>query len=374
MKTFLLTFVVLFSSFVFQGIQDSYAFNLKNKYGIDKIVIDAGHGGHDSGCLGKSSQEKHLALAIALKMGAYVEEAFPDVEVIYTRKTDVFIPLHERAEIANKNKADLFISIHCNANNNHTVYGTETYVMGLHRTEQNLDVAKRENEAILLEDNYDEHYDGFDPNSPEGHIIFSLYQNAYLDQSISFASKIEEQFRERALRKSRGVKQAGFLVLYKTAMPSVLVESGFLTNNTEENYLRTEDGQAFIASAIYRAFKDYKHEMEAKSADAEVEAVPAVSENTPDSYKEEVTFKVQIFATSKKLPAKDSRISGFDDVLIETTEHGIHKYMVGTYNDYEDAIRYQDKLKKKGYKDAFVVAVKNGQRVPLKNVPQTHEN
>ena len=192
-----------------------------------------------------------------------IETYYPDVEVIYTRKTDVFIPLNKRAEIANKNNADVFISVHCNfiPNANH-VHGSETYVLGLHRAEDNLAVAKRENAAIFYEKNYKENYDGYDPNSPEGHIILSMFQNAYLEQSISLANKIENNIKNDAGRKSRGVKQAGFLVLRKTTMPSVLVESGYLSNKTEDEYLSKDRGQKQIAKAIFNAFVEYKSEVE----------------------------------------------------------------------------------------------------------------
>ena len=225
------------------------------------IVIDPGHGGHDSGCLGGSAKEKNIALTIALKMGKMIEEKFPDINVIYTRKTDVFIPLHERAEIANRNRADLFICIHCNSGGK-AAFGVETYVMGLHKSEDNLNVAKRENSSILLEENYKKQYDGFDPNSPEANIIFSLYQNEFMNQSLSFASRVQSQVDEFAGRYNRGVKQAGFLVLYRTAMPSVLVETGFLTNETEEKYMMTDKGQTTIANCIFRAFKEYKLDIE----------------------------------------------------------------------------------------------------------------
>lgn len=232
-----------------------------NGYHIRTVVIDAGHGGHDSGCLGSSAKEKNIALSIALKMGDMIEEKFPDVKVIYTRKTDVFIPLHERAEIANHNKADLFICIHCNSGGK-AAYGVETYVMGLHKTEDNLNVAKRENSSILLEEDYKKQYEGFDPNSPEANIIFSLYQNQFMNQSLSFASRVQNQVDEYAGRNNRGVKQAGFLVLYRTAMPSVLVETGFLTNEQEEKFLQTDKGQTAIANCIFRAFKEYKLDMD----------------------------------------------------------------------------------------------------------------
>jgi N-acetylmuramoyl-L-alanine amidase len=231
---------------------------------VSKVVIDAGHGGKDSGAKGKLYREKDITLSVALKLGQYIEQNLPDVKVIYTRKTDVFIPLFERAEIANKNQADLFISIHCNSVPGKKTYikGTETFVMGLHTAEENLEVAKRENEVVLLEDNYKTKYGGFDPNAPESHIILSMFQNVFIDRSILFAEKIESQFKNKANRASRGVKQAGFVVLKATSMPSVLVELGFLSNPEEEIYMKSEEGQNILASAIYRAFKEYKLQIE----------------------------------------------------------------------------------------------------------------
>ncbi len=233
---------------------------------VNTIVIDPGHGGREPGAVGRRAVEKDIALAISLKLGAYIRENIRDVEVIYTRETDVFVPLHERARIANENNADLFISIHCNSSTNRSATGTETFVMGLHRSEANLEVARRENKSILYEDDYLETYDGFDPNSPEANIIFALYQNAYLEQSLRMASFVQYQFRERARRKDRGVKQAGFLVLYNVTMPGILVEAGFISNQREEEYLMSETGQAHIASAIFRAFREYKDEQDAMAA------------------------------------------------------------------------------------------------------------
>lgn len=231
-------------------------------YQIKTIVIDAGHGGHDTGCKGVESLEKDVALSIALKAGKYIEDNFPEVKVIYTRSDDTFIELIERANIANNAKADLFISVHCNANESTKPFGTETYAMGLHVSEANLKVAQRENSAILLEDDYKQNYEGFDPKSPEAYIMFSLYQNANLDKSLNLASKVQSQFEGRLQRTSRGVKQAGFLVLYKTTMPSILIETGFLTNREEEKYMVKEENQYYLASAIFRAFREYKEEME----------------------------------------------------------------------------------------------------------------
>lgn len=232
------------------------------KFKVDVVVIDAGHGGKDPGTRGKKALEKDVSLKIALKLGNYIEKNFPDVKVIYTRKTDKFLELVDRADIANKNKADLFICIHANSLPGSKAYGTETFVMGLHKDESNFEVAKRENSVILMEENYEERYEGFDPTSPESYILFSLTQSAFQQSSLLFAQKIEEQFKTRVGRTSRGVKQAGFMVLWRTSMPSVLVETGFLSNSTEEQFLAGEEGQNLIASGIYRAFKEYKSEVE----------------------------------------------------------------------------------------------------------------
>lgn len=239
----------------------SYTKLENKKYKVKTIVIDAGHGGKDPGCSGKSTIEASLTLSVALELGRIITENIPDVKVIYTRKTNKFVELHDRAELANKNGADLFISIHCNSGPKH-VSGTETYTMGLNTSEGNLEVAKRENEVILHEENYKKNYDGFDPNSAQAHILFSLFQNAYIENSLRFADKVENQFKNRVGRPSRGVKQAGLVVLWKTAMPSVLVEIGFLSNESEERYLKQKANQVYIASGIYRAFKEYKEEIE----------------------------------------------------------------------------------------------------------------
>ncbi|HQH40449.1 MAG TPA: N-acetylmuramoyl-L-alanine amidase, partial [Bacteroidales bacterium] len=197
---------------------------------LRKVVIDAGHGGEDPGAIGRTAREKDITLPIALKVGQYITENFNNVEVIYTRKNDTFIPLFDRADIANKNNADLFVSIHVNANpKNREAEGTETYVMGLHTDEKNFEVAKKENSVIVLEKDYSIKYEGFDPSSPESYIIFSLMQNKYLEQSLTLAAMVQDEFREKALRCDRGVKQAGFLVLWRTSMPSILIETGFIS-------------------------------------------------------------------------------------------------------------------------------------------------
>ncbi len=231
-------------------------------YQVKRVVIDAGHGGRDPGTSGNMSKEKDVALSIALELGRIINEKLPNVEVIYTRKGDTYPTLDERANLANKKNADLFISIHCNSNPNTKVYGSETYVMGNHVSDDNLKVAQRENSVILREDNYEETYDGFDPNSPESYILFSLYQSAYQQNSVKLAQNIQYQFKNRVNRRSRGVKSAGFLVLWRTTMPSVLVEVGFLSNLKEEKELNDKLNQVYIASGIYRAFRDYKEELE----------------------------------------------------------------------------------------------------------------
>jgi len=231
-------------------------------YKLKTIVIDAGHGGKDPGCLGKKHYEKDIALGVALELGKLLKENMPGVKVVFTRKTDVFVELNDRSGIANKNHADLFISLHCNSSIPKAI-GSETYVMGLHKSQGNLDVAKRENEVVLKEDNYMEKYDGFDPKSPLAHIIFANFQSAHLTNSLKLANDIERYMKSRTKRKSRGVRQDGFLVLWKTTMPSVLCEIGYLSNNKDEKYLSTKKGKAQIAGSIYRAIRDYKRDVEA---------------------------------------------------------------------------------------------------------------
>lgn len=230
---------------------------------VRTVVIDAGHGGKDPGCMTRRHRESRIVLKIALQLAREIKREMPKMRVIMTRASDHFVELAERGAIANRNKADLFISIHVNASpSSHAVHGTETYTMGLHKTEGNLEVAKRENAVILQEANYRQTYKGFNPESPLAHIMLANYQNAFIGSSINFAEKIERSFRQNADRKSHGVKQAGFVVLWRTTMPSVLVETGYLTNPAEELYLASEDGQQEIALAIYKAFTQYKNEME----------------------------------------------------------------------------------------------------------------
>jgi N-acetylmuramoyl-L-alanine amidase len=338
-------------------------------YRIRKVVIDAGHGGEDPGALGKNSREKDIVLGVALRLGKYIEDNFPDIEVIYTRKEDIFIPLHERADIANRNKADLFISIHANANPNNAAFGTETYVMGLYTDEKNMEVARKENSVIVREKDYTTHYEGFDPNSAESYIIFSLMQNAYIDQSLTLAAFTEEQFRTNAKRTDRGVKQAGFLVLWRTSMPSILIETGFLTNSSEEKYLLSEDGQDYLANSIYKAFSDYKKTIERKSGiitatpGKDTTPVPVISP-TP-----EITFKVQITATRNRI-AMDSEyfqklIKKVPQVVIdEYSINGIYKYTTGNFHTYQEILDLSQQVKQV-YPDAFITAMQNGKFISL---------
>lgn len=355
------------------------------------VVLNAGHGGNDPGCHGVKFLEKEVALAITLKVGKYIEENLKDVKVIYTRKTDVFVPLNEIASHANKNNADLFVCIHCNAAVNKQVYGSETYVMGLHKTKGNLDVAKRENAAILYEEDYKRKYEGFDPNSDEANIIFNMYQNAFLEQSLSYASKVQAEFKKNKNLTDKGVKQAGFLVLWKTSMPSVLIETGFLTHAEEEKYLGSAKGQDQIAFAIYKAFKNYKAEVEGYDAGPENEVRPKITEeevqameehhgDTPkDSVKppepiitHSLVFKIQIANASKKIPLNSSRFEGLKQVE-EILEDNTYKYLTGNYSDMNEAFEEQRRLRKIGYKDAFTVAFVDGKKTSVKEAKEFME-
>lgn len=332
---------------------------------ITKVVIDPGHGGKDPGALGKFSMEKDIVLDVALRTGKYIEENIEGVEVIYTRKKDEFVELHKRAQIANESGADVFISIHCNSNKSSRPFGAETYVMGLHKSLDNLDVAKTENAAIYYEDDYKTQYEGFNPDSDEDYIVLSMFQSATIDQSIDFSSKVQSQFKERVGRKDRGVKQAGFWVLYKTTMPGILIELGFLSNPTEEKFLNSEDGKAYMASAIYRAFKKYKNEFE--DANKDLKPVVVIKEEKP-----QIFYRVQ-FASFKKEKSLDFRkFRGLEDVRMY--EHdGFYKYTTGNKETIEDALALKEELKKKGYDDIFIVAFLNEQRIEISKAKEFSE-
>lgn len=387
---------VLFIAVIFSA---SFSAKTKPPFGIKTVVIDAGHGGKDPGCHGTEFKEKDVALAIALKLGAYIEKYCPDVKVVYTRKTDVFIELNERANIANKNKADLFICIHCNSackydkktkkeTCNENAYGAETYVMGLSKIDANLAVASRENASILYEEDYKKKYEGFDPESDEGFIFTNIFQNITMNNSLKFAAHVQKNFKEKAGRNDKGVKQAGFLVLWKTAMPSVLIETGFLTNPSEHDFLGDEKGQDNMAAAIFRSFRQYKDELEGKVAkyDDEIEKIKpyippvkpkadtAKTDTKNDSVlvkkdvKEDkkdssgVIFKVQFLTSEKQLLLSDPKFDNVKDVT-EYEGGGFFKYCTGEFTDPKLASKLQDELRNKGFKDAFVVAFKDGKRI-----------
>jgi N-acetylmuramoyl-L-alanine amidase len=330
------------------------------------VVIDPGHGGQDPGALGKISKEKDITLAIALKLGKYIEENIKDVKVIYTRSKDEFIELHNRAEMANKNDADLFISIHANWWKKSNISGAETYAMGSHINQRNLEVAMKENSVITLEEDYTTNYEGFDPTSAESYIIFNLIQSTYLNQSLHFASFVQDQFRERAQRIDRGVKQAGFLVLWRTTMPSVLIETGYISNTLEEKYLISDDGQSYIASAIYRAFRDYKSSIENKS---NFESVVMNTRQENDSLSAtpspEVTFMVQITSSNKPVPLNSQVFAGLDN-LYEFRQDNFYKYATGKSLTYSEAAELRNRIKDR-FRDAFIIAVRDSEIIPMKD-------
>ena len=407
------------------------------------IVIDAGHGGKDSGAMGSIVKEKDIALKLALRLGRYIQEYMPSVQVLYTRTTDRFVPLYERIALANNSQADLFFSIHCNSslNRSNSVSGTETYVMGLHGVTENLNVAKRENKAVLLEKDYVQNYGGYNPYSSEGHIMLSMYQNAYLSQSLLLAGKVEKQFIQTAKRKSRGVKQAGFLVLRTATMPSVLVETGFLSSSTEEHYLNSEKGQVYTTSAMYRAVKEYKATIEsntnynykkvkgvsnpvskpkvltlapapksirktlekhefvrktvlpqngikrtnktisstypAPKVEPSIKEMPSALDMYPTSFSaisssnvatekgvNQIVFRVQLAASTQKNNLKEgiwATVKGVECLKIGTA----YKFLVGRHSNLNTAVKQQQYWRENGFKDAFIVAFRNGQRISM---------
>jgi len=401
-------------------------------FAVKTVVIDAGHGGKDPGCHGSKYKEKDVALAVALKLGKYIEENMKDVKVVYTRKTDVFVELQERAMIANRAKADLFICIHCNSACVHDkvkrkdvcrdeVHGAETYVMGIKNEKGKLDVAKRENSAILLEDDYVKKYEGFDPNSDESYIIMSMFNDTYLNQSLAFASKAQKQYAGKVGRVDKGVKRASLWVLWRTYMPSVLTEIGYLTNAEEEQFLVSNKGQEYVASGLFRAFREYKDDVEGsvKKYDDDFEKQLPYKRTKEDSLEiennkkqpkketidttstvsvhndieienknkqevnkkeikdnketkkeisnetDDIVYKVQLMSSDKKIPLTSEK---FKDVIQpgEYTEKGIFKYTGGNFKTKQEAVKLQNELRKKGFKEAFVIAMQGEKRIPLK--------
>lgn len=339
---------------------------------LSTVVIDAGHGGKDPGTEGKHSQEKNVTLAVALKLGKLIKENYPQLNTIFTRESDEFIELNQRAAIANGKKADLFISIHCNAASSTAAVGSETFVMGLHTSKSNLEVAQRENSVISYEEDYSTKYEGYDPKSPESFMIFSLMQNVFLDQSLEFASGIQNEFVQKLQRKDRGVKQAGFLVLYKSSMPSVLIELGFLSNPSEEKYLLSDKGQQELAQGIYRAFVEYK-----KKWDAHAELSTVGAKNDTNSSKDSTQKKKEIaqkqattpkmiyaiqVATLSQPVSRSHRLWKLFPDLKERKEGKLYRYYVLPIIDREIAKKKLAEVKKQ-YPDAFLVAFDGEKKV-----------
>jgi N-acetylmuramoyl-L-alanine amidase len=378
----------------------------EESYRIKKIVLDAGHGGKDPGCSGIHSKEKHNTLDIVLKLGAKISQNFPDVEVIYTRETDVFVDLFKRADIANKENADLFISVHCNSVSAPAIHGTETYVMGLHTAQSNLEVAKRENSSIYLEDDYKKNYEGYDPNSPEAHIFGSVWQSAYLEQSILLASFVQHKANEIAERSDKGVKQAGFIVLKATAMPAVLVETGYLTNGNEDRFLASDDGRDLMATSIFEAFKSYKNQMETgetghievnkpKKSNPEVHKpienpTPKPKKKIKEPTQEEVvlfenntqkvepkitvsepiviinepvviepsTYKILLTSSKSKIDLNSERFNLVPSNIEEVKQGSQYRYFIGTFASENDALMELSELRKLGFSKAAVIKSK----------------
>jgi N-acetylmuramoyl-L-alanine amidase len=383
-KYLMLRFVLITS--ISLGVALSLPAQNNTKKTISTVVIDPGHGGKDPGSITKRVHEKDIVLSIALKLGEYIKKNLPDVKVIYTRSTDVFIPLEQRAEIANKNQADLFISIHANKTDHPLPHGTETFAMGLSRVDQNLEVAKKENAAITYEDDYEKKYQGYDPNSAESFIIFSYVQNTYLKQSLDFANSIQREFAGTAKRANRGVKQAGFLVLWKTAMPGVLIETGFISNPDEEKFLTSASGQSQIAASIFRAFHNYKLQIESRSLygtsktdDADTSDKFEITNTTTDTLvaddtlqpasksndpQDDIEFSVQISASKTPLSTTSTFFKGLKNIETFRTSTG-YKYSVGRKKKYSEITEYI-KIIKNYFPDAFIIALRNGKIIPLK--------
>ncbi|HYQ55925.1 MAG TPA: N-acetylmuramoyl-L-alanine amidase, partial [Draconibacterium sp.] len=348
---------------------------------------DPGHGGKDLGAAIGNAIEKNIVLDIALKLGTAIKENYPEIKVVYTRTTDVFIPLFKRAEIANKNEADLFISIHVNAVGVRSVQGTETFVLGLHRNDDNLEVAKKENAVILLEDDYNTTYEGFDPNLPESYIMFETMQEEYQGQSVMLASGIQNEFRDYAKRRDRSVKMAGFLVLRQTTMPSVLIETGFISHSEERKYLTSETGRTQLAFAIFRAFSDYKSNIEQRSSfhlvtNSEVETeisqtsviniqsnpvtIPPIPSNETKNDPDDIYYSVQIMALKRRLETTPDNFNGEQQVF-RIDDSDINRYFSGKFKTLHEAEQEQNRIKSK-YPNAFVVAFKNNKLISVKKL------
>lgn len=359
------------------------------RVGIRKIVIDPGHGGKDPGCSYKQYKEKDIVLQVGLRLGELIKENFPDVEVIYTRKTDVFIPLYDRGNIANKAGADLFFSIHVNAAQSSAASGTETFVMGVDKAGKNLDIAMKENDVITLEDDYSAKYQGYVPGSSESFIIFSLMQYSYQSQSLTLANMIQKQYVKHTTMGNRGVKQAGFLVLWNAAMPSILTELGFISNTADRQMLITRSGQEKLARSLFNAFSEYKAKSEGQTSwqtlnnlsaaeDREMDRNndPAGNDNSSvsrsqdskntsaNTSKGKVEYRIQVMTSDRKVPKNSSRFGPYRGEVTEMIVGGVYKYYVGCVPTYQEALSLQRKVRAQ-FKDAFMVPFCNGKRITV---------
>ena len=417
MKRLTILFIALF-------VVNGAVFSQKIAVGqVKTVVIDPGHGGDKPGALGKKSKEKDVVLSIALKLGKVINDNFDDVNVIFTRKTDVDISLSDRANIANRAKADLFLSIHANSHPKTESRGVETFVMGLSTSKANLEVAKKENADILLEDDYKNNadYNGFDPNSPESYIMFALYQNAYIDKSLTFAKHIQDQYKAKIKTINRGVKQAEFFVLYKTTMPSVLTEVGFISNPVEEEYINSDEGQADIVYCLFNAFAEYKAAEEGtkkianpkfdipgfnkdkkkqdnknnkKTADTPKDTTKTApdttvaatttikadtlkgitgtakttlpkndkKQNTAANNQERAIYRIQFLTSDKKLADDAPQFKGITNFIM--TKDRLYRYLTGeTAANLDEAKELQKTIQEMGFKDAFIVPFYKGERI-----------
>ncbi len=364
MKSVIVSFIILltfssFSSMIENQTEDKFI-----------VVLDAGHGGKDPGRPTKYGyKEKDIALKIVLGIGKELSKN-PDIKVVYTRSTDKFIELNERGRIANKANADLFVSVHCNAWHTASPYGSETYVLGIHRNQTNFEVAKAENSVIFLEEDYEKKYEGFDPNSSEAAIGLTLAQEEYLDQSILLAKLVQDGFTNRLRRKNRGVKQAGFVVLHQTVMPSILVETGFITNKNEGTYLNSKNGQDKMSKSIANSILEYKNSL---YQDDEFFIEETEKTGPPDLNFKNVIFKVQIAASAKALEPASYNFQGLTDIT-RLKSGNIYKYLYGKTSNYEEVKNLKARAESKGYKDSFIVAYRNGEKISLTEALKSESN
>ena len=364
------------------------------------VVIDAGHGGHDPGAMGARGQEKDINLAISLELGKKIEATCPDVKVYYTRKTDVFVTLQGRADFVNKHKADLFICVHTNSAKSASAHGVETFTLGLNKSQSNLDVAMRENSVMLLENDYKTKYQGFNPNSVESYIMFEFMQDQYVDKSVQFASMVQRQFVDKAKRNDRGVRQAAFWVLHKSACPSVLIEVGFITNAEEEKFLLSQSGRETMANAIYNAFVDYKRSIQRKSvkgqdAGDKIKELDETSQNDEAKHQEakqqgeeenvtstllqtgdsvsttssvsqtveaEVVYKIQYKSSPTPIKSGSPELKGLPATYFK--ENGVYKYTYGATDDWNEIVRLNKEVRAK-FADAFTIAFIKGKKVTV---------